>query len=486
MFTEKFNTLWKELNIQTDLEFSRYLNCERSYVNRMRRGDRVPGVRGKTAERLVDGFYLYAQDHDKEKELLKILKIDGDLKELEVKRRIREYLFEIKYTSTMLDKNGKTYSVNYRAGYKMRFGEKLSAVMKCLEITNVKLAKMVNLDASVISRYKNGVTMPKKNSDIADVLCERLLQYTKITEREENLQKLTGFDNYIFKNEKVLSVMFHKWMFDSYDEDISIVKNMIDSFKSVNSQAINQNYEVLQEKMKILDCIEDDIGQSKSVYHGNEGLRQAVLRFLNGVRNGNVKEILLYSDENMNWMTDDEEFIKKWMLLMLACVQKGVLIRIIHNIDRGPKEMTDAIKSWLPLYMSGLIESYYAQRTGGERFSHTLFIAKGVGCISSWNAKNVNDKNIYFYDVEDEEIEFFENIFNSLLKESKRLVKVNVGESIPKDDKEYSGFKEWNIPGLRIILRDRSVSIIKDGEVPVEFNIGHPYMVMAFKNYLDK
>ena len=241
-----------------------------------------------------------------------------------------------------------------------------------------------------------------------------------------------------------------------------------------------------QEKMKLLDCIEDDIGQSKSVYHGNEGLRQAVLRFLNGVRNGNVKEILLYSDENMNWMTDDEEFIKKWMLLMLACVQKGVLIRIIHNIDRGPKEMTDAIKSWLPLYMSGLIESYYAQRTGGERFSHTLFIAKGVGCISSWNAKNVNDKNIYFYDVEDEKIEFFENIFNSLLKESKRLVKVNVGESIPKDDKEYSEFKEWNIPGLRIILRDRSVSIIKDGEVPVEFNIGHPYMVMAFKNYLDK
>lgn len=60
-------------------------------------------------------------------------------------------------------------------------------------------------------------------------------------------------------------------------------------------------------------------------------------------------ELLLYSDEPMDWMTADRTYFALWASLMARCVNSDVHIRIIHNVDRIDTEMIDAIKGWLPL-----------------------------------------------------------------------------------------------------------------------------------------
>lgn len=97
-----------------------------------------------------------------------------------------------------------------------------------------------------------------------------------------------------------------------------------------------------------------------------------MLRFLSdAARLGG--ELWLYSDEPMGWLTDDPQFKANWAFLMLSCLKARVKIRILHNINRGVEEMVAAIRSWLPLYMSGLIEPYACRKPKDPRFFRTMF-----------------------------------------------------------------------------------------------------------------
>ena len=62
------------------------------------------------------------------------------------------------------------------------------------------------------------------------------------------------------------------------------------------------------------------------------------------------KDLYLFSDQNIDWITADKAFQQKWMSLMIQCVTSGVKIHIIHNIERNLTEIGEAIRSWLPLY----------------------------------------------------------------------------------------------------------------------------------------
>ena len=124
----------------------------------------------------------------------------------------------------------------------------------------------------------------------------------------------------------------------------------------------------------------------REVYFGDNGLREAVIRFLLHAVKEKSHELILYSSQSMNWMTGDPRFFYRWAGLMTACVNNGTRIRIIHNIDRDLDEMNKAIISWLPLYLSEMIESYYCPLSRGDLFTHTLFLNPGASSIRGFHA----------------------------------------------------------------------------------------------------
>ena len=136
------------------------------------------------------------------------------------------------------------------------------------------------------------------------------------------------------------------------------------------------------------------------------------------------KELYLYSDQNINWLTDPE-FRLKWAALMLCCVQKGIKIHVIHNVDRDVSEMIEAIISWLPLYMSGMIRSYYCKKQKNSRFSNTIFLCPGVACIKGSNVIGTEDQNgEYRYDTDPKILEIHQAAFRGLLDDAKQLVRI--------------------------------------------------------------
>lgn len=126
----------------------------------------------------------------------------------------------------------------------------------------------------------------------------------------------------------------------------------------------------------------------------------------------------------MEWMTGDEEFNAKWKALMLACVKNGTKIQIIHNIERGTDEMLDAISNWLPLYMSGLIESFVCHKKSDMRFSHTMFLCPDAACVFGAHVRGAEKEGWYDYISVQDKLSICKAQYDGLLSQAEPLIRL--------------------------------------------------------------
>ena len=68
---------------------------------------------------------------------------------------------------------------------------------------------------------------------------------------------------------------------------------------------------------------------------------------------------------------------------MYNIVKRGDRIKIIHTINRYFDEMLTAISGWMPLYVTGSIDSYYYPKKRDGIFKRTLFISSKMALVST-------------------------------------------------------------------------------------------------------
>ena len=104
-------------------------------------------------------------------------------------------------------------------------------------------------------------------------------------------------------------------------------------------------------------------------------------------------------------------------------VNRGVKIKIIHNLDRENNKTIMAINRWVPLYVSGMIEPYRFRLKRDVRFYHTLFLHAGKACIHGFFPSNSNDR-WYEYITDSKRLEILQNEFDSILSATVPIMKV--------------------------------------------------------------
>ena len=423
MFTERVNEILKLLGASS-AQIARLAGCDTSNISRLSSGARVPKAGGRTARRLVEGLYRYADENGSVFSLAALIGCENASTGEELKAGLMNWLFD---GAPEADRRQDTSSnhVPFRP-----FGEKLNAVLELSELSNVRFGRLINMDPSYVSRFRSGLRSPGANTKAAHNICNVLVNRLRDQNRLDALAQLMGTAPADPEENGVEEWIqcFRSWLFGVEREDYSGVAEKlmenIDSFSAEPRQAL------LTEKELLALPIEE-----APVYFGTCGLQNAVFRFLSEAlrREESGGELLLYSDQSMDWLVEDPAFRLKWASLMMACVAKGIRIRIIHNLDRNPAEMIDAILSWLPLYLSGGIESFYCTRQKDSRFSHTLFLAPGSACIEAFHVAGQEEHGRYRYDTEPALLNCARITFDALLAESKRLVWIyrNAEEELP-------------------------------------------------------
>ena len=414
-------------------------------ISRLKSGARTPKQNSSTVDKLADGIIRYCEKENKTETLCAVIQSEsGDLK-----KGLKEWLVPREDPADVTS-----------------FHARLNEVMTLTETSNKELGKRTNLDASYISRIRNGSRVLRSDSPHYDSISHALFAAALEKGLLQEIKRMADMSG----NEDDTDVYygFKNWLccFEPGDMEIRSLLSSIDALQPLHEFPF--------------DPTALDLSYSEQErYVDDTGLQEAVLRFLTEVINSEAEEIYLYSDRNIDWMTGDEEYRLKWAYLMSLLVSKGIKIKIIHNIDRKLNEMVAAVSNWLPLYMSCRIEPYYTNVKGGKRFTHTLFVCPGVACISAFNPYNESHSLFHYYTCDDE-IAHGEYQFNALLKGCLPLLHMKQGSAEPNSEayKQTSGFNN-----IEISMDAASVTVTRTSAPRVSFVILNDLLCNAVRAY---
>ena len=404
------------MGIVSNSEFARYAGCDRSYISRIRSGGRIIAADSRAAKRLVRSVYTCAVEKETIGQVCALIDCPSENSPYEIQNAIAQWLFRG-------ENGGRRQGARLGDRTSGSFANRLNDVMNLAELSNVRLARLANVDASVISRYRRGQRSPGSNSYILESICRTLFSRIVSQGRLDNLCELTGLSKTMLSNDDIAADIFRSWLSDSGTDDTVIIESFLEGIDS-----FVPDYPAVGKAMMELvgsDILSDD----SAIYVGADGLRKAAARFMATAISKGAGELWLYIERSFDWLSD-EDFAKRWSALLGECVSAGVHIKIIHNIDRNLEEMVFSVKNWLPFYVSGMIESYYSTKSAGERFTHLLFLAPGVACLSSCNAAGWDQGARYSFYTGSDNLAYFQEQYERLLSDCRTLIRLERGKQV--------------------------------------------------------
>ncbi|MBQ3378643.1 MAG: hypothetical protein IJG50_02120 [Clostridia bacterium] len=294
-------------------------------------------------------------------------------------------------------------------------GEKLDFLMRLTSTSNSSLARALNFDPSYISRIRSGKRGLPKNQPFAQPAA---VFFTKaITERyqKKTLYEALGRREFADADKEETQTLIAEWLSGSQDNKNSHVGKFLASFGDLD---------LTVPKLSRIRVSEAEKASNAEFFYGNAGKRKAVEKFLTTLcASGEPHTLLLYSDEDMNWLYESPAFVKRWAALLAQLLSAGSKIKIIHTISRNIGEMLESIEKWVPIYFSGAIEPYYCPKVRDGIHSRSRFIAEGHSALISSNTGNAAGAlNILIND--SEAVSALEGEFNAFLSICLPLMRV--------------------------------------------------------------
>ena len=406
-FKEVLNKYLKELNCSSK-KLSNESGLSESVISRYRNGERTPVKNSEQLNKLTKALFNIAKDSGKNKYTLD--KIVSD--------------FNIALPSDDFD-----YTT---------FSNNLNTLITSLNINTHEMSKYIVFDASHISRIRYGKAKPSNPVEFSNKICSYILNRYKNPDDINNLMMIIGCKKSDLSNEKIYSTLFN-WL----TSEIVPVKNQISDFlHHLDSFNLDDYIKVIKFDELKVPSIPFYKAKTKH-YYGIEEMKQGELNFFKGtVLSKSKEDIFMCSDMPMEDMAKDIDFSKKWMFAIAMCLKKGHHLNIIHNLDRPFNEMMLGLESWIPIYMTGQISPYYLSNLKNNIYNHLNYVS-AAAALSGECINGFHNKGMYYLTTNKNEIEYYKEKSNLLLKKAKPLMEIYRENNI----KEYHLFlkKDENI-----------------------------------------
>lgn len=406
-FKEVLNEYLKELNCSSK-KLSNESGLSESVISRYRSGERTPLKNSEQLNKLTKALFNIAKDSGKNK-----------------------YTFD----KIVSDFNSTLVSDNFDY---TTFSNNLNTLITSLNINIHEMSKYIVFDASHISRIRYGKAKPSNPVEFSNKICSYILNRYKNPDDINNLMMIIGCKKSDLSNEKIYSTLFN-WL----TSEIVPVKNQISDFlHHLDSFNLDDYIKVIKFDELKVPSIPFYKTKTKH-YYGIEEMKQGELNFFKGtVLSKSKEDIFMCSDMPMEDMAKDIDFGKKWMFAIAMCLKKGHHLNIIHNLDRPFNEMMLGLESWIPIYMTGQISPYYLSNLKNNIYNHLNYVS-AAAALSGECINGFHNKGMYYLTTNKNEIEYYKEKSDLLLKKAKPLMEIYRESNI----KEYHLFlkKDENI-----------------------------------------
>ena len=387
-FKEVLNEYLKELNCSSK-KLSNESGLSESVISRYRSGERTPLKNSEQLNKLTNALFNIAKDNDKNK-----------------------YTFD----KIVSDFNSTLASDDFDY---TTFSNNLNTLITSLNINTHEMSKYIVFDASHISRIRYGKAKPSNPVEFSNKICSYILNRYKNPDDINNLMMIIGCKKSDLSNEKIYSTLFN-WL----TSEIVPVKNQISDFlHHLDSFNLDDYIKVIKFDELKVPSIPFYKAKTKH-YYGIEEMKQGELNFFKGtVLSKSKEDIFMCSDMPMEDMAKDIDFGKKWMFAIAMCLKKGHHLNIIHNLDRPFNEMMLGLESWIPIYMTGQISPYYLSNLKNNVYNHLNYVS-AAAALSGECINGFHNKGMYYLTTNKNEIEYYKEKSDLLLKKAKPLMEI--------------------------------------------------------------
>lgn len=406
-FNEVLNAYLKELNCSSK-KLSTESGLSESVISRYRSGERTPVKESEQMNKLTAALFNIAQENGQKKCTLD--KIANDL-------------------NSTLPSDDFDYAT---------FSNNLNSLITSLNINTHEMSKYIVFDASHISRIRYGKARPSNPMEFSNKICSYIFSRYKNPEDISNLQTIIGCKKSDLSNSKLCNTLF-----DWLTSEATPVKSQASEFLyNLDSFSLDDYIKAIKFDELKVPIIPFYKVKTKH-YYGLEEMKEGELNFFKAtVLSKSKEDIFMCSDMPMEDMAKDVDFGKKWMFAIAMCLKKGHHLNIIHNLDRPLKEMMLGLESWIPIYMTGQISPYYLKDNKNNIYNHFNYVS-GAVALTGECIKGHHDKGMYYLTTNKNEIKYYKEKSDLLLKKAKPLMKIYRENNL----KEYELFlrKDENI-----------------------------------------
>ena len=187
------------------------------------------------------------------------------------------------------------------------FSDRLDSLMNIARLSNTQMAQKIHLDSSYIGRLRNGARpLPKKHAYLRD-MCTYLASKILSDGHLKILTHMIGLPIDHTPSSEELAAILEKWLLANEEDNVqtSAAGRFISGFTQFSSAPPTI-------------CLSDSdtelpLNHIAPYLYGNDGKRRAVEQFfLMILAEEKPQTLLLFSEENMEWLYEDPAFAKRW------------------------------------------------------------------------------------------------------------------------------------------------------------------------------
>ena len=158
-------------------------------------------------------------------------------------------------------------------------------------------------------------------------------------------------------------------------------------------------------------------------YYGFDEMKRGELDFFKAVASSGTKgTVCMCNSIPIEDLGADAAYMKEWMQSIAMMIMKGADIRIIHDVDRPSGEMLLGLMSWIPLYMTGKVTSYYLTDSSNRIYCHTDYVSD-TAALSGECIRGFHGEGKYCLTQSETDLTYYKKRVQRLFSKAKPLIK---------------------------------------------------------------
>lgn len=299
--------------------------------------------------------------------------------------------------------------------------KKLNAAIDALDISVSGLSKALSFDSSYLSRIRSGQRKP------AD-MDKFIIETAGYIARTYSPSAIAG----LIKEpaEELVPVgrcasKLCSWFSSETMRHSDYFGELLHQLDAFNIEKYMSNVHFSQ----AVQAREPEMLSLPKYYYGFDEMKKGELDFFRTVASSGANAaVYMCNSIPMEALTLDTAYMRAWMQSIAMMIMKGADIHIIHDVDRPSDEMMLGLMSWIPLYMTGKVTSFYLPDASNRIYCHTDYVSDNAAlygeCITGYH-----NEGKYCLTQSETDLDYYKRRAQRLFSKAKPLVKTYRAEN---------------------------------------------------------